>query len=138
MSDSLTIPLIVCCHLSQSETVQKKEISMVKNHRSECRKCHLRDSRFQTFPREHAPGAPQKASRLWRSNRQLYSMTFHFGLASQLKSRDGYWVNPDFSRLQREANFRARKFLRENKQKNSIGDSHAYQRRSQEITTKYN
>ena len=53
--------------------------------------------------------------------------SYYHGNGKGVKSRDGYWVNPDLSRLQREANFRARKFLREKKQKKSIGESHAYQ-----------
>ena len=28
----------------------KNEIFKVENHRSECGKCHLRESRFQNFP----------------------------------------------------------------------------------------
>ena len=34
------------------------EIFKVENHRSECGKCHLRDSRFQNFPGGHAPVPP--------------------------------------------------------------------------------
>ena len=34
-----------------------------------------------------------------------------------VKSKDRYWINPDLSKMLREANFRARKFLREAKQK---------------------
>ena len=49
--------------------------------------------------------------------------SYYHGNGKGVKSRDGYWVNPDLSRLRREANFRARKFLREKKQKKSIGDS---------------
>ena len=41
----------------------------------------------------------------------------HHGNGKGVKSKDGYWINPDLSKMQREANFRARKFLREAKQR---------------------
>ena len=41
----------------------KNEIFKVENHRSECGKYNLRESRFQNFPGGHAPGPPKKASR---------------------------------------------------------------------------
>ena len=41
----------------------------------------------------------------------------HHGNGKGVKSKDGYWINTDLSKMQREANVRARKFLREAKQR---------------------
>ena len=37
----------------------------------------------------------------------------YHGNGKGVKSKDGYWISPDLSKMQSEANFRARKFLRE-------------------------
>ena len=40
----------------------------------------------------------------------------YHGNGKGVKSKYGYWINPDLSKMQREANFRTRKLLREAKQ----------------------
>ena len=40
----------------------------------------------------------------------------YHGNGKGVKSKDVYWINPDLSKMQSEANFCARKFLREAKQ----------------------
>lgn len=62
--------------------------------------------------------------------------SFYHGNGKGVKSTGGYWINPNLSRLQREANFRARKFLRETKQKKTIVVNPENQQSSQETTTR--